>query len=258
MADRVSWEKEEHIGLVSFGQVMIERAFIDDFHRVMDEIDADNEVRVAVIKGAPGKIFFAGYDIGLMTAAEGVEASYLNGKTVEVQQLIDRIENCSKPVIAVVDGYAAGGGCEMLLACDLVYASERALIGTPEVKIGLIPAAGGTIRLPRMVGKHRAMEMILTARMYTAEQANQMGIVNQIFAHEELQEKAMKIANVIARNAPIAVRAAKASVVKSMTCLDKQYELITAEENLKCLTSADIKEGANAFMENRKPDFKGE
>jgi 1,4-dihydroxy-2-naphthoyl-CoA synthase len=94
--------------------------------------------------------------------------------------------------------------------------------------------------------------------MYTAEQANQMGIVNQIFAHEELQEKTMKIANAIARNAPIAVRAAKASVVKSMTCLDKQYELITAEENLKCLTSADIKEGANAFMENRKPDFKGE
>ena len=145
----------------------------------------------------------------------------------------------------------------MILACDIVYASDKAMFGTPEVKIGLIPAAGGTIRLPRQVGKHRAMEMILTGRMYTAQQASDMGIVNQVFSQEKLLEKALKTAKSIANNAPLAVRAAKASIVQSMTLLDKQFEVITVEENVKCLQSSDIKEGAQAFMENRKPQFKG-
>lgn len=255
MADKVSWEIIEKIAVISFNQVTIDPGFIHDFHSVMDEIEKADEIRVVVIKGAAGKIFFAGYDIGLLNSGDATDESWLNGKTLEVQQLMDQVEHCAKPVIGVVDGYAAGGGCEMVLACDIVYASERALIGTPEVKIGLIAAAGGTIRLPRMVGKHRAMEMTLTGRMYTAQQACAMGIVNEVFDHEELLEKALKTANAIARNAPIAVRAAKASMVQSMTLLDKQFELFTVEENLKCLQSTDIKEGATAFVENRKPVF---
>ncbi len=257
MSDKVSWDINDHIAIVSFNQVTIDADFIKDFHSKMDEMEKDDEVRVIVIKGAAGNIFFAGYDIGLMLHGENVDPSYLSGKTFEVQQLVNRIEHCPKPVIAVVDGYAAGGGCEMVLACDIVYASDKAMFGTPEVKIGLIPAAGGTIRLPRQAGKHRAMEMILTGRMYTAQQACTMGIVNQVFNQEELLEKALKTAKSIANNAPLAVRAAKASVVRSMTMLDKQYEVITVEENVKCLQSSDIKEGAQAFMENRKPQFKG-
>lgn len=192
-----------------------------------------------------------------MTSGDVIDPSYLSGKSREVQQLVNRIEYCPKPVIAVVNGYAAGGGCEIVLACDIVYASEKALFGTPEVKIGLIPAAGGTIRLPRIAGKHRAMEMILTGRMYTAQQACNMGIVNEVCSQEELLEKALKTAGSIAKNAPIAVKAAKASIVQSMTLLDKQFELYTVEENVKCLQSADIKEGATAFLENRKPVFTG-
>lgn len=257
MSDKVSWDINDHIAIVSFNQVTIDADFIKDFRSKMDEMEKDDEVRVIVIKGAAGNIFFAGYDIGLMLHGENVDPSYLSGKTFEVQQLVNRIEHCPKPVIAVVDGYAAGGGCEMVLACDIVYASDKAMFGTPEVKIGLIPAAGGTIRLPRQAGKHRAMEMILTGRMYTAQQACTMGIVNQVFNQEELLEKALKTAKSIANNAPLAVRAAKASVVRSMTMLDKQYEVITVEENVKCLQSSDIKEGAQAFMENRKPQFKG-
>ncbi|HQA07825.1 MAG TPA: enoyl-CoA hydratase/isomerase family protein [Syntrophomonadaceae bacterium] len=257
MSDKVSWDINDHIAIVSFNQVTIDADFIKDFHSKMDEMEKDDEVRVIVIKGAAGNIFFAGYDIGLMLHGENVDPSYLSGKTFEVQQLVNRIEHCPKPVIAVVDGYAAGGGYEMVLACDIVYASDKAMFGTPEVKIGLIPAAGGTIRLPRQAGKHRAMEMILTGRMYTAQQACTMGIVNQVFNQEELLEKALKTAKSIANNAPLAVRAAKASVVRSMTMLDKQYEVITVEENVKCLQSSDIKEGAQAFMENRKPQFKG-
>ena len=256
MSEKVSWEKNEKIALIEFKQVMIDPAFINDFHSVMDEIETNDDVRVIIIKGAPGKIFFAGYDIGLLNSGDAADTSWLKGKTLEVQQLMDRVEFCSKPVIAVVDGYAAGGGCEMVLACDIVYASERAMIGTPEVKIGLIAAAGGTIRLPRLVGKHKAMEMTLTGRMYTAQQACTMGIVNEVFDHEELLEKALKTAKTIARNAPIAVRAAKATMIHSITLLDKQFELFTVEENLKCLQSADIKEGATAFMENRRPVFR--
>lgn len=257
MSDKVSWDKNDQIAIVTFNQVTIDPAFIKDFHSKMDEMEKDDEVRVIVIKGAAGHIFFAGYDIGLMLQGENVDPSYLSGKTFEVQQLVNRVEYCPKPVIAVVDGYAAGGGCEMVLACDIVYASDKAMFGTPEVKIGLIPAAGGTIRLPRQVGKHRAMEMILTGRMYTAQQACTMGIVNQVFSQEKLLEKALKTAKSIANNAPLAVRAAKASIVQSMTLLDKQFEVITVEENVKCLQSSDIKEGAQAFMENRKPQFKG-
>ncbi|NLU46597.1 MAG: enoyl-CoA hydratase/isomerase family protein [Syntrophomonadaceae bacterium] len=258
MSEKVSWEKNDQIALVTFNQVTIDADFIKDFHRKMDEMEQDGEVRVIVIKGAAGHIFFAGYDINLMVQGENVDFSYLSGKTFEVQQLVNRIEYCPKPVIAVVDGFAAGGGCEMVLACDIVYASDKAMFGTPEVKIGLIPAAGGTIRLPRLAGKHRAMEMILTGRMYTAQQACAMGIVNQVFSQEELLEKALKTAKTIAGNAPLAVRAAKASIVQSLTLLDKQFEVITVEENVKCLQSSDIKEGAQAFVENRKPRFKGQ
>ena len=258
MSEKVSWEKNDQIALVTFNQVTIDADFIKDFHRKMDEMEQDGEVRVIVIKGAAGHIFFAGYDINLMVQGENVDFSYLSGKTFEVQQLVNRIEYCPKPVIAVVDGFAAGGVCEMVLACDIVYAPDKAMFGTPEVKIGLIPAAGGTIRLPRLAGKHRAMEMILTGRMYTAQQACAMGIVNQVFSQEELLEKALKTAKTIAGNAPLAVRAAKASIVQSLTLLDKQFEVITVEENVKCLQSSDIKEGAQAFVENRKPRFKGQ
>ena len=257
MSDKVSWDKNDQIAVVTFSQVTIDADFIKDFHAKMDEMERDDEVRVIVINVAEGMICFGGYDFGLMLHSEAVDPSYLSGKTLEVQQFVNRVEYCPKPVIAVVDGYAAGGGCELILACDIVYASDTALFGTPEVKIGLIPAAGGTIRLPRQAGKHRAMEMILTGRMYTAQQACTMGIVNQVFSQEELLEKSLKTARSIAKNAPIAVRAAKATIVQSMTILDKRSEVITVEENVKCLQSSDIKEGAQAFMENRKPLFKG-
>lgn len=255
MANKVSWNKIDKIAVAAFSQATVDSEFIHDFGIVFDEIEKDNEIRAVVITGAKGKIFFSGYDIRLL--GKDTEASQLNGKTLEVQGLMNRVEKCIKPVIGVVDGYALGGGCEMVLACDIVYASERSIFGTPEVKIGLIPAAGGTIRLPRQVGKHRAMEMILTGKMYTAAQAREIGLVNEVFHDEELWNEAMKIANLIAENAPIAVKAAKLSMVSSMNLLDKQFELITVDVCAECLQSDDIKEGVAAFEKKRKPDFKG-
>lgn len=255
MANKVSWEKNGRVAVISFRQATVDPEFIADFCALMDEIENNEEIRVAVIAGAKGKTFFAGYNIGLLAGNQDV--SYLIGKTLEVQGMMDRVEQSSLPVIAVVDGYALGGGCELVLAADIVYASERSLFGTPEVKIGLIPAAGGVIRLPRQVGKHKAMEMIMTGKMYSARQACAMGIVNEVFSEDKLWEEALAAANLIADNAPIAVRAGKASVLASINLFDKQFELITAEECSKCLTSQDIKEGAAAFAAKRKPDFKG-
>ncbi|MGE5423540.1 MAG: enoyl-CoA hydratase/isomerase family protein [Ignavibacteriales bacterium] len=255
MAEKVNWEKIGRTAVITFKQVTVDPEFIEDFCSVMDEIENQKNIRVVVIAGAKGKIFFSGYDIGLVS--KNLEISYQKGSTLEVQRLMNRVEHCVLPVIGIVDGYAVGGGCELLLACDLVYASERAVMGTPEVRIGLIPAAGGTIRLPKQVGKHRAMEMILTGKLYSAKQASEMGIVNEVFHHDELWDEALKIANIIADNAPIAVKAGKYNVVSALTLLDKQMELITVDACIECLRSEDIKEGAAAFVEKRKPHFTG-
>lgn len=255
MAELVSWEKNGPVAMVTFGQPTADAAFIASFVAAVDKIEADDDIRIILIKGAPGKIFFSGYDISLME--KEVSSAVAKGSIQEVQWLMDRIEQCSIPVLAVIDGFALGGGFEMALACDLVYASERALFGTPEVKIGLIPAAGGVMRLPRLVGKQKAMEMILTGRIYSAQQTLELGIVNAIFPHDELLDQVIKITNEIVDNSPIAVKAAKRTILNTLGLFDKQLELMIVEENYKCTSSEDIKEGVKAFFEKRKPQFKG-
>lgn len=255
MSDKVSSKAIGAVAIVTFHQPTVDPDFIKSFCHLMDEIEGDDNIRVIVISGAKGKIFFSGYDIRLLLGVTDIAVA--KGSALEVQRLMDRVEYCKKPVIGVVDGYALGGGLELLLACDLVYSSERAKFGTPEVKIGLIPAAGGVIRLPRQIGKHRAMEMILRGKVFTAREVQEMGIVNEIFNHDELIEEALKIANSIAENAPVAVNVAKECMVASQGLLDKQLELLVAEACAQCLLTEDINEGALAFVEKRKPQFTG-
>lgn len=255
MAGKVSWEKIGKLAVIRFAQFTVDPDFISDLCTAFDDIESDQDIRVVLLAGAKGKIFFAGYDISLLTGSESEEV--LIAKTLEVQRMMDRLEACSCPVIAVVDGYALGGGCEMALASDLVYASHRAVFGTPEVKIGIIAAAGGVMRLPQQVTKHQAMEMLLTAKMYSAEQAREMGIVNAVFHHDELWEKVLDIANSIAGHAPIAIKASKACVLASLNAMNQELEMLSARACAECLLSEDIKEGVAAFREKRTPHFQG-
>jgi enoyl-CoA hydratase len=212
------------------------------------------EMRALLISGAGDKAFVAGADILEMKGMNSIEAlnfSKLGHLTLKMIQEIDR------PVIGVVNGFALGGGMEIALACDFIYASENAKFGLPEVTLGVFPGFGGTQRLPRLVGKAKAKELIFTGKMISAQEAFQMGIVNQIFPQAALMEEAKKAASQIARNGSVGIRLAKA-VIDSGFNMDLT-EACTLESYAFSLgfTTEDQKEGMTAFVEKRKPSFKG-
>jgi enoyl-CoA hydratase len=219
--------------------------------------DALNNERVGgiIITGAGEKAFVAGADIAEFasyTAAEGEQMARKGHKNV-----FDFIENSKKPVIAVINGFALGGGLELALACHIRIASENAKMGLPEVTLGLIPGYGGTQRLARLVGKGRALEMILTGDMITAQEAYQFGLVNHVVSSIELLPRAEAMMNQILSRAPLAVEAAIATVNASNQNDVDGFEL-EIEQFAKCFDTADFKEGVSAFLEKRKPDFQGQ
>ena len=229
---------------------------------VMAELDTafgglrdDPEVRVVVLTGAGDKAFVAGADIGVlakMGPRTGVEVSR------EGQEVLRRIESFPKPVVAAVGGYALGGGCELAIACHLRVASERARFGLPEVGLGIIPGYGGTVRLARLVGLGRAVEMVLTGDMIDAERAAEIGLANLVVPHGELMERTGKLARRIARNAPVALELALQSMYGAIeTSMDQALGL---ESNLFGLLAStdDMREGMAAFLEKRRAAFKGE
>lgn len=214
---------------------------------------SDN-VRGVLLTGAGTKAFVAGADISEFsdyTSAEG-EALARNGQKL----VFDAIESCPKPVIAAINGFALGGGLELALACHIRIASDNAKLGLPEVTLGLIPGYGGTQRLAQAIGKGRAIEMITTAEMITAAQAEKIGLINYMVPQEELIRKAEEILNKIKLRGPLAVAAA----IKAVNCSSVNglngYE-IEMEEFRKCFNTEDFKEGVSAFLEKRKPSFSG-
>lgn len=229
------------------------------FHQTLRDLANDPAVRVVAIKSAHPKIFFAGANLKGMSG----DFSDQNMPTVrtvvyEVSRLMDALEQFPKPTIAAVDGFALGGGCEFCLACDIIIASEKATFGFPEVNRGLVASAGGTFRLPRRIGKHKAMEMLLTGANYSAEEAFRLGLPNKVVPSENLYEEVQKMADRIAENAPIAVRGTKESVVDAEAAFDLQISNEVVDRSVwTCLRSADLIEGVIAFMQKRKPDFKG-
>ena len=220
---------------------------------ILDELRSDESIRVAVLTGAGDKAFIAGADI-----AEFAERSAIQQREVMLDRsLFNAIDSFPKPIIAMVNGYCLGGGCEVALACDLRIASDKASFGQPEINLGIIPGGGGTQRLTRLVGEGKAMEMILSGEIINAETAFAIGLVNHVVPSDQLETKTMEIANRIAEKSPVALRLAKESVkLASRSNLD---EGLRREVDLfaLCFSSEDKDEGVKAFLEKRKPEFKG-
>lgn len=211
-----------------------------------------NEVNVIILTGAGSKAFVAGADISEFAGYNLDEAKALSKHGHDV---FDSIENCTKPVIAAINGFALGGGCELAMSCHLRLASENAKFGQPEVKLGLTPGYAGTQRLPRLIGRTKATELLLTADMISANEALQLGLVNYVVKQEELAGKCMEIANKIKQQAPVAV----AEIINCINVYYSNNDGFVEEINAfgRCFTTEDFKEGTKAFLEKRKANFIG-
>jgi len=249
---------ENEVGLLMINRPKVLNALnvetLNEIQRGLREMKENPAIRVLIITGAGEKAFVAGADIQKMQAMSSIEAvsfSKLGHLTLRMIQDLDR------PVIAAVNGFALGGGAELALACDFIYASDQAKFGLPEVTLGIFPGFGGTQRLPRLIGKAKAKELIFTGKMINVQEAFQMGIVNRVFPASSLMEETKKVAHLIAGNGPVGVRLAKMVV-------DSGYNLDLSEAcSLESyafgigFTTEDQKEGMKAFLEKRKPDYKG-
>lgn len=220
----------------------------------VDEMAQDPEIQVIIITGE-GRAFVAGADIAGMYPLDE-KGGYEWG--VVGQRVFRKIEKLDKPTIAAINGYALGGGCELAMACDIRIASSKAKFGQPEVGFGITPGYSGTQRLPRLVGKAKAMELLLTGDIITADEAAAIGLVNKVTAPETLMDEAFAMAAKITKNAPLAVQYAKKAVREGLEVADMD-EAIAIEANIfpKCFLTEDQKEGMGAFLEKRKPVFKG-
>jgi enoyl-CoA hydratase len=230
-------------------------ATLDDIASALKVVAMDEKARVLLVTGAGEKAFVAGADI-----AEMKDATIEEGRAFSEQgmQVMHALEALPVPVIALVNGYALGGGCELALACDWILAAENAVFGQPEVNLGILPGFGGTQRLPRRIGPARALELLTTARQVKAVEALAMGLANHTFPASELKAKGLEMARVIAAKGPVAVRLAKAAVKRG-----GNFDLFTAcalETDLfaRAFGSADRKEGMAAFLEKRPARFSGQ
>jgi len=247
--------KEGLLGVVQLNRPKVLNALSSDtileLVTAFEELDRDQSVNVIVLTGGQN-VFAAGADLKEMVQASPVDL--MLGRRFE---LWDRIRKVAKPIIAAVAGYCLGGGCELAMNCDIIIASENSTFGQPEVNVGIMPGAGGTQRLTRAVGKYKAMEIILTGRSISAEEAHRIGLVNKIVPAESLLDETKKLANEIASKPPLSVQAAKGAILRAQdTTLEVGLEFERRAFYL-LFSTEDGKEGMKAFLEKRKPTFKG-
>ena len=255
MGDLVESSRDGHVALLRLNRPEARNALspelMEELAAELERLDPDPEVRCAVVAGSD-EVFAAGADIKAMA-----ERSFEEALRHPAASFWRRLAAIKTPLVAAVSGYALGGGCELALACDMIVASESAVFGQPEIRLGIIPGGGGTQRLARVLGKQRAMEYVLTGRRFDAETARELGLVNKVVEKDRWLDEAMELARTVAERPPIAARLAKQAVlVAEETALSaglenerRLYELAMASE--------DRVEGMRAFLEKREPKFEG-
>jgi enoyl-CoA hydratase len=256
--ENVIYDKKGSIAYVTLNRSKVmnalNKATINELRAAFEDARDDSTVRGVILTGAGEKAFAAGADIAEIANNTAVEAEEA---TRRGQALTDLIENLGKPVIAAVNGFALGGGCELAMACAIRVAAESAKFGQPEVKLGVIPGYGGTQRLPRLVGKGRALKLILSGDIIDAAEAYRIGLVDELVPDTHVIERAETVLKKIIANAPISVKYALEAVNKGLETSVAEGLLIEASLFAVCASTDDKKEGTSAFLEKRAPKFQG-
>jgi enoyl-CoA hydratase len=256
--ENVLYEKRGAIAYVTLNRPKVlnalKQAVFAELKSAFEDARNDASIRGVILTGSGDKAFAAGADIAEMSNYTGIEAGEATRRAQEVTEVI---ENLGKPVIAAVNGFALGGGCELSMACTIRLAVEGAKFGQPEVKIGIMPGAGGTQRLPRLVGKGRALQLILTGEVISAQEAYRIGLVNEIVPSSNLIPRAEAILNQIISNAPLGVKFSIEAVNKGLEASVSEGLLLEASLFAVCAGSEDKKEGTSAFLAKRAPQFQG-
>jgi enoyl-CoA hydratase len=251
-------ERDDAVLIVTFNRPAVLNALnaqtLDEFSAVIEDVRRDDAVRVVIVTGAGEKSFIAGADINelaVQTPVAGREHARRG------QALFDRVERLGKPVIAAVNGFALGGGCELAMACTMRLASDAAKFGQPEINLGLLPGYAGSQRLPRLVGRGRALELLLTGAMISADEAYRIGLVNRVVPAAKLMEEARAIARTISTKPPVAVRYILEAVASGLDMSFADAQDYEATLFGLVATTEDMREGTRAFLEKRKPTFHG-
>jgi enoyl-CoA hydratase len=256
--ENVKLEKKNQIAYVTIDRPKVLNALnmatMEELREVFTDLAADRDIRAVILTGSGEKAFVAGADINELQKNNPVEAK---AYTHRGQAVLDLIENLGKPVIACINGFALGGGCEIAMACTMRLASENAKLGQPEVKLGIIPGYGGTQRLARIVGTGLAMQILLTGEMISAHEAYRIGLVNEVLPADKLIARAEEIAAKIIANAPLAIQYCMEAVNQGLNMTLQEGLFLEATLFGICSASEDKKEGTTAFLEKRKPNFQG-
>lgn len=254
----IIFQIEEQIATITFNRPKVlnalNEASLKEFSHAIDKVAGDEDIRVLILTGAGDRSFVAGADITEFLKFNALKAKIFSEMG---HGIVSKLQELPIPVIGAVNGFALGGGCEVVIACDFIYASENAMFGLPEINLGIIPGFGGTQRLPRIIGKNRAKEMIFTGKMISAAEAQTMGLVNKVYVQNQLMDEVLKVAKIIVSKGKVSLRAAKQAINTGVDVDLKTGCRIEIDAFAVCLASPDAKEGTKAFLEKRPPDFKG-
>jgi enoyl-CoA hydratase len=257
MAETIIREQEGRVAIITINRPdkmnALNQQVGDEVIAALEEIAVDDSIGAIVITGAGEKAFVAGADIGEF---EG-RTPFDQRQAMRFPRIYDVMASCPKPVIAMINGFCLGGGCEMAMSCDIRVASEKARLGQPEINIGLIPGGGGTQRMPRLVGQGHAMRLILTGDMIGAPEAKEIGLVDLVVPAEELREKTLELAAKIASKSSLTVKVAKQAIRASQRLAIEEGILYERDLFCLCFSTADKEEGVKAFLEKRPAEWQG-
>ena len=256
--ENIVYEVKEGIATITFNRPKalnaLNGALLAELSLALDEIAADEDIRVLILTGAGDKSFVAGADISELATFDPLKAKAFGQKG---HAIINKLQQLPIAVIAAVNGFALGGGTEIAIACDFIYASENAKFGQPEINLGVIPGFGGTQRLPRLIGANMARELIYTGKMISAAEALQLGLANKVVPPDSLMDEVMKTAALIASKGKVSLREAKQAINKGLDVDLASGCGVEVDAFALCYASSDAKEGTRAFLEKRPADFKG-